>query len=107
MQAGSVRAQIINSAVFTQIDRFRAFSLADGFKTGHGDDLNRVGPLKLFVDGSLGARTAKLNAPYADDPTTTGITVMDQAYLDEICGIAAANGMSVATHAIGDKAGSR
>ena len=29
---------------------------------------------------------------------------MSQEYLDEICGIAAANGMSVATHAIGDKA---
>lgn len=97
----SVRAY--HQCCFTQIDNFRAF-LADGYKTGHGDDLNRVGPLKLFVDGSLGARTAKLNAPYADDPTTTGITVMDQAYLDEICGIAAANGMSVATHAIGDKA---
>lgn len=85
----SVRAY--HQCCFTQIDNFRAF-LADGYKTGHGDDLNRVGPLKLFVDGSLGARTAKLNAPYADDPTTTGITVMDQAYLDEICGIAAANG---------------
>ena len=88
---------------FTEIDTFRAF-LADGFKTGYGDDLNRVGPLKLFVDGSLGARTAKLNAPYADDASTTGITVMDQNYLDEICAIAAENGMSVATHAIGDKA---
>ena len=28
---------------FTEIDTFRAF-LADGFKTGYGDDLNRVGP---------------------------------------------------------------
>lgn len=56
------------------------------------------------MDGSLGARTAKLNAPYADDASTTGITVMDQNYLDEICAIAAENGMSVATHAIGDKA---
>ena len=97
----SIRAY--HQCCFTQIDNFRSF-LADGFKTGYGDDINRVGPLKLFVDGSLGARTAKLSIPYADDPSTTGITVMSQEYLDEICAIAKEHEMSVATHAIGDKA---
>lgn len=88
---------------FTQIPNFQAF-LADGYKTGYGDSFNKIGPLKLFVDGSLGARTAKMRAPYADDASTTGITVMSQEYLDEICGIAAQHNMSVATHAIGDRA---
>ena len=96
-------ARVYHQCCFTEIPNFRAF-LADGYKTGYGDDHNKIGPLKLFVDGSLGARTAKMRSPYADDPTTTGITVMDQDYLDEICSIAAEHDMSVATHAIGDEA---
>ena len=67
---------------------------------------NRVGPLKLFVDGSLGARTASLMPPMQMHLTLHHWhhCYGSQNYLDEICAIAAENGMSVATHAIGDKA---
>jgi predicted amidohydrolase YtcJ len=37
-----------------------------GLGTNHGDDFVRVGAIKTFTDGSLGARTAKLTEPYAD-----------------------------------------
>ena len=100
---GERPVRVYHQCCFTAIAYFLAF-LNDGFGTHVGDDVNRIGPLKLFVDGSLGARTAKLSRPYADDASTTGITVMDQNYLDAICAIAAANNMSVATHAIGDEA---
>ena len=100
---GERPVRVYHQCCFTAIAYFLSF-LNDGFGTHVGDDANRIGPLKLFVDGSLGARTAKLSRPYADDASTTGITVMDQNYLDAICAIAAANNMSVATHAIGDEA---
>ena len=29
-------------------------AIAEGYRTGMGDDYNKIGPLKLFVDGSLG-----------------------------------------------------
>ena len=35
-----------------------------------------IGPLKLFKDGSLGARTALMRRPYADDPCNCGVEVL-------------------------------
>lgn len=75
-----------------------------GYKTGVGDDFNRIGPLKLFVDGSLGARTAYMRHPYADQPDTRGIATLTQDELDTMVRIATENGCSVAIHAIGDAA---
>lgn len=64
----------------------------------------RLGPLKLYADGSLGGRTAALTAPYADALGTTGMLLYDQAELDELVCIAAQHNLQVAVHAIGDRA---
>ena len=82
------------------LDRF----LAMGYCTGWGDSMFRLGPLKLLADGSLGARTAFLNAPYADAPETRGIATYEQAELDAIILRAHQAGMQIAVHAIGDAA---
>lgn len=63
-----------------------------------------VGPLKLFVDGSLGARTAMIRNGYADDPGNYGEQVMSQAVMEEFCTVANAHGIQVVTHGIGDGA---
>lgn len=65
-------------------------------------NLYTSGPLKLLGDGSLGARTAFLTTPYADDPNANGISVYSQAQLDEMVGYANKNGMPAAIHCIGD-----
>lgn len=83
--------------------------LASGLRTGDaagatGNRLNRVGPLKLFVDGSLGARTAFLRAPYRDDPTTSGIATLTPAELSTLVDRAVAAGLQTTIHAIGDGA---
>jgi predicted amidohydrolase YtcJ len=62
----------------------------------------RMGPLKLLADGSLGGRTAYLNEPYSDDPSTRGVKVFKDEELEELIYIADSNGMDVAIHAIGD-----
>lgn len=64
--------------------------------------LFRCGPLKLLGDGSLGARTAFLSYPYADDPQVKGISCFTQDELDELIGYAHEHEMSVAVHCIGD-----
>ena len=63
-----------------------------------------LGPLKLYADGSLGARTAALSEPYADAPDTSGMLIYTQEELDELVSLAAEANLQVAVHAIGDKA---
>ncbi len=62
----------------------------------------RFGLIKGFMDGSLGARTAKMFLPYSDNPKTSGIFTID---LDELFRKTIAfnkAGLQVGFHAIGD-----
>jgi predicted amidohydrolase YtcJ len=69
----------------------------------YGDRL-RLGGIKLYGDGALGSRGAWLKAPYADAPQTSGLAVTSPADLRRQAGQAAAQGLQVAIHAIGDRA---
>jgi predicted amidohydrolase YtcJ len=60
--------------------------------------------LKLFADGSLGARTACMRQPYCDDPTTRGVPESDWGLLRKLIAKGHANGFQVIVHAIGDAA---
>lgn len=63
-----------------------------------------LGPLKLFKDGSLGARTAMLENDYADDPENRGEERFDEKYIEDLCKAADEHGMQIVTHVIGDAA---
>jgi predicted amidohydrolase YtcJ len=67
-------------------------------------DRLRMGGLKLYLDGALGSRGAKLKAPYADDPGNTGLWQTDGTALRNNMSRAAMEGYQVAVHAIGDAA---
>ena len=75
-----------------------------GIKTGFGNCHLRIGPVKLFVDGALGSRTAALLEPYLDDPDNLGVCAITEKELTDIVMRASESGISVATHAIGDRA---
>ena len=77
---------------------------ANGINTTFGDDWLRVGPAKLFSDGSLGAQTAWLAEPYADRPETRGLRIYDPEDLKRRCADAQSKGFQLAIHAIGDQA---
>ncbi len=64
----------------------------------------QYGGFKLFSDGSLGSRSAKLYEPYADDPTTDGILVATPEEIAQQTLAAAKMGLQPAIHAIGDLA---
>jgi predicted amidohydrolase YtcJ len=59
--------------------------------------------VKLFADGTLGSRTAALLEPY-EGSTETGLDLMPPAELACAVARAAEEGLSVAIHAIGDRA---
>ena len=73
-----------------------------GLRSGFGDDRLRIGAVKYFADGSLGARTAWMLQPYADGGL--GLPVTSMAELASAIQRGAAAGLPVAIHAIGDRA---
>ena len=68
------------------------------------NDRLTLGPLKLYKDGSLGARTATMRQEYRDDPGNFGVEALSEAEMNAFCALADRYDMQVVTHAIGDKA---
>ncbi len=52
-----------------------------GLQSGFGDEWIRIGALKIFSDGSLGARSALMVEPYEDEPDNFGIAVSTAEHL--------------------------
>jgi len=67
-------------------------------------DRFRVRGLKLFADGSVGARTAAVFEDYADRPGERGVLLHDDRRLVAAVRRAHDAGLAVAVHAIGDRA---
>lgn len=88
--------------MFNNLKTFKNF-LNKGYTTGQGSDVFKIGPLKLLADGSLGARTALMHEPYADDLETSGLQVLDEKTLREFFKSAKDHNMQIAVHGIGDK----
>ena len=87
---------------FPSLEEFAKF-LDAGYTTDVGDDRFRIGPLKLIADGSLGARTAALKEPYADDPKEKGVLILDREGMMPWVKLAASYNMPTIVHAIGDR----
>lgn len=75
-----------------------------GSGTGQVSDRLRIGPIKILLDGSLGARTAALEEPYSDAPGESGILNIEPEELFAMVELAHRAGRQVAIHAIGDRA---
>jgi predicted amidohydrolase YtcJ len=79
---------------------------AAGVMADFGNDFVRIGGVKGFLDGSLGSSTAKMFAPYENDPKNTGVYVTEPDTLRSYIRSADAAGLNVCIHAIGDEANS-
>jgi predicted amidohydrolase YtcJ len=71
---------------------------------GTTDPWLKTGTLKEVLDGSLGARTAAMLAPYSDDPDATGIMRIPSEKLTSMAIERDHDGFQLAFHAIGDRA---
>lgn len=78
-------------------------AIALGLRTGLGDDRLRIGHVKFFSDGGMGARTAWMLAPYLDAPGC-GLPQMDPEVLFRRVSMAQKAGLAVMVHAVGDRA---
>ncbi|BBO74662.1 amidohydrolase [Desulfosarcina widdelii] len=73
-----------------------------GLRTGFGGDRLRIGHVKYFSDGGMGARTAWMIDPFLD--AECGMPLMDMDCLANDVDRADAAGLSVMIHAVGDRA---
>ena len=87
------------------------FGLDLGMRTGFGDDLLSLGPVKIFLDGSLLGRTAAVSEPFCGCPhneaearNPNGYFQSDADAMTETVVAAHRAGWTVAAHAIGDRA---
>ena len=75
-----------------------------GIGASFGGPFLRLGVIKIFVDGSMGAGTALFFEPYADDPQTCGLPIYKENELNALVLAVDKAGLQIAAHAIGDKA---
>ncbi|MET7569286.1 amidohydrolase [Streptomyces sp. NPDC005492] len=98
----------VSAAVYpSHLDTAVKRGLRTGDEVGARGALVRVGPLKLFTDGSLNTRTALCHDPYPGLEHTDGAHGIEQTSPAELVRLmrhAAAHGIEPAVHAIGDHA---
>lgn len=100
---GKLPLRVYQQCAFRTKEQLEAF-LATENKPGAEFGRYKIGPLKVFEDGALGARTACLKDGYLNDPGKKGILIHPKEELYELFAAAHKNGMQIATHCIGDEA---
>ena len=78
-------------------------AMGAGMISGSGDDMFRIGPVKIFTDGSAGGRTAAMTKPYLGGEDK-GLLCLPSDELNEMVSAAHDAGYRMAIHAIGDAA---
>ncbi|MFN2363273.1 MAG: amidohydrolase [Halarsenatibacteraceae bacterium] len=73
-------------------------------QTGKGDYWKLHGPLKIMLDGSLGAKTAALSSPYSESNSNYGDLLLSENKLIKLLNTAASYNFTAAIHVIGDRA---
>ena len=91
--AGGLTLRVWQSLPHEQVTELAALGLRSGF----GNDRLRAGYLKVFMDGTLGSKTALMLGG-------GGVEITTSEELAEIVRLAAVAGWPVAVHAIGDAA---
>lgn len=101
---GQLRLRVNSNIAAHQISEIAAL----GVQAGFGDDLLRLGHIKVFADGSLGSRTAWMLEPFAkttpDEPANLGVCVTPPDQMAAEFRRAAELGFPITVHAIGDRA---
>lgn len=75
-----------------------------GIRTGFGDAWLRIGPAKLFLDGSIGGRTSRMRQPFEGEAENVGLWMEPPDQMKAKVIKAHSLGFQVGVHAIGDAA---
>ncbi len=68
------------------------------------NDLVRIGGIKIFADGTLGSQTAAMLESFEGSPGNYGILTIPEQEMQDIVSDATEMGLTIAIHAIGDRA---
>jgi hypothetical protein len=98
--SGELRLRVVKSIPLPHLSEAARL----GLRSGYGSAFLRIGSVKLFSDGALGPHTAAMLQPYEDDPTNHGLLFLDHEQILEYGQTASQAGLSMAIHAIGDRA---
>ncbi len=90
----------VNAMISNSKTAVEAYMLKGGYHT----ERLKVDSIKMYADGALGSRGAKMTEPYADMPSTSGLFLTTQADFESACDLAMKHKFQVCTHAIGDAA---
>jgi predicted amidohydrolase YtcJ len=74
-----------------------------GIRQGQGNDMVKIGFLKLFIDGVIDAHTALLFKVFPEDPEYDHVSIYPEEEYYAMVEKAHKHGFQVGTHAIGDK----
>jgi predicted amidohydrolase YtcJ len=97
--ADALRLRVLFHPPVTSLPALRR----SGVRSGSGSDWLRIGGIKLFLDGSLGSRTAWMLEPF-EGTRDRGMPITVEAEAGDAMRTAAESGIAVAVHAIGDAA---
>ena len=75
-----------------------------GLRTGFGNEMLRIGGIKMMADGAIAGRTAWLSEPYVGSADDFGIRVIEPEELEEMTQKIHRAGFQVCVHANGDAA---
>lgn len=75
-----------------------------GLTSGMGSPLVKIGGVKIFTDGSIGAMTAAVSMGYLPDPKNKGMLLIQPNKYAAIIKKAVSHNIQTVTHAIGDEA---
>ncbi len=94
----------LRSYLMMIIDQTLDQMISLGIRTGFGNDWLKIGNAKLFSDGSIGGRTARMRKPYEGEPDNYGIWMIPPAEVKAKVLKAHRAGFQIGIHAIGDAA---
>ncbi len=101
---GALRLRVNSNIAAHDLPHLGALGLRGGF----GNDYLRLGHIKLFMDGTLGSKTAWMLEPLEsvgrDDPHAFGICLTKPSEMANVIELAGKLGFPVSIHAIGDRA---
>jgi predicted amidohydrolase YtcJ len=98
-QAGDLRLRVLFHPPVASLSEL----IRRGFRSGSGSPWLGMGGVKLFLDGSLGSRTAWMLEPY-EGSRDRGMPLTGEREAADAMRAAATHGIAVTAHAIGDAA---
>ena len=97
--AGALRLRVLFHPPVAALGKL----IESGVRSGAGSEWLTTGGVKLFLDGSLGSRTAWMLEPYSGS-RDRGLPITTEKQAREAMATAAAAGIATTVHAIGDAA---